>query len=86
MLIMVILLLLIPIAVVCLVFVIKFNGYLYKNYPNIGRTSAWNVSHIAVSDPSLAKLAKHVRISLYAVLTASAIFLLCGAGIAAVGT
>jgi hypothetical protein len=79
----VILLLSIPIAIICLLFVVQFNAYLSKNYSNLGRNKAWNVSHIAANDPELSKLAMRVRISLYVMLTTFVILLLCGAGIAA---
>jgi hypothetical protein len=75
-------LLLIPISIMCLLFVIKFNGYLGKNYPDEGRTNAWNISHLAANDTELSKLAARVRISLYVILGAFAIFLFSGAGIA----
>jgi Ca2+/Na+ antiporter len=79
-------LLLIPMALICLIFVIKFNSYLYKNYPGVGRTNAWKVNHLAMNDPTLSKMAKRVRISLYAMLAMFIIFMLCGAAVAVVGT
>jgi Ca2+/Na+ antiporter len=78
-------LLLIALSIICLLLVMRFNGYLGKHYPQLGRTNAWNISPIAANDAELSKRARRVRISLYVMLVAFVIFILSGAGIAALG-
>jgi hypothetical protein len=76
---------LIPIAIICLVHVTRLNAHLAKNYPSLGRTNAWKLGHLATNDVELSKLARRVRITLYLMLAAFGLFLLSGAGIAALG-
>jgi hypothetical protein len=78
-------LILIPIAIICLLQVTRLNTYLAKKYPGLGRTNAWKLGHLAANDAELSTLAGRVRISLYVMLAAFGLFLLSGAGIAALG-